>query len=79
MLCFSLITPGHIQQESHREKNCRFGLVRSTPSTTIFTKTYTKWFPSFLFATLNDKNFIQADQVKMFVENLISLKPAELY
>ena len=33
----------------------------------------------FLQITLNDKNFFQEDQVKMFVEKFLSLKPVEFY
>ena len=44
-LRLSMITQGHIQQESRRE-NIWFRLVYSTRST-IFTRSCIKWFPSF--------------------------------
>ena len=48
MLCFSMITQGHTQLESHR-KNIGFWLICSTLST-IFSRLCTKWFLYFLLS-----------------------------
>ena len=71
---------GQIQQESHAEKNIGFRLVffyldhhiHQTSHQVIFI-----FFP-FFQNTLKDRKYNQ-DQVKTFLENLLSSKQAEFY
>ena len=61
-------------------KDIELNLVCSTPSI-IFTWPFNKRFPTFSFSTKWEgwQKIFQEDQVKTFMENILSSKPAEFY
>ena len=75
-----MITQGFIRQESRRKKILDLGLS-VLPHPSYSPDLQPSDFHLFYSPqnVLNDKNFLQKDQVKMFMENFFSSKPSGFY